>query len=184
MYCKECNKKLSKRNTSGYCQNHNHLSLELKERRKASVDKYNKSDKRKEVNKKYNRTENRRKYMAQWEKEKRKNNMSYRIRCSISANIRNKIKKESSVDTYVNLEEIKTILEKQFDENMSWENYGSYWEIDHIIPQSHFDFTKKKEIIKCWNSKNLRPLTKKENSQKSNSIDYDLINHHKVEFLL
>ena len=37
-------------------------------------------------------------------------------------------------------EELKINLEKQFDNKMTWNNYGSYWHLDHIIPQSHFNF--------------------------------------------
>ena len=27
-------------------------------------------------------------------------------------------------------------LERQFDDKMNWDNYGSYWDVDHIHPQS------------------------------------------------
>ena len=37
-------------------------------------------------------------------------------------------------------EELRKHLEKQFDENMNWENYGIYWHIDHIYPQSKLLF--------------------------------------------
>jgi len=33
-------------------------------------------------------------------------------------------------------EEFKNYLENQFDENMNWENQGSYWTLDHIKPVS------------------------------------------------
>lgn len=48
---------------------------------------------------------------------------------------------------------------------MSWDNYGEYWEIDHIIPKSQFDFTSYNDIgfQICWSLMNLRPLTVSEN---------------------
>lgn len=52
-------------------------------------------------------------------------------------------------------------LEKQFDENMNWENYGTYWEVDHIIPLS-------KEGTIQWD--NSRPLPISENRKKYNNI--------------
>lgn len=61
-----------------------------------------------------------------------------------------------------NLQQLKEHLESQFDENMNWDNYGSYWEIDHIIPQNLFNITtvEDKEFQICWSLKNLRPLEK------------------------
>ena len=49
---------------------------------------------------------------------------------------------------------------------MNWENYGTYWEIDHIKPIEMFDFTNENEIQECWNYKNLQPLTINENRTK------------------
>lgn len=50
-------------------------------------------------------------------------------------------------------------LEKQFDVNMNWDNYGTYWEIDHTIPISKgggFHYT------------NTTPMEITENRKKSN----------------
>ena len=58
------------------------------------------------------------------------------------------------------LEELKEHLEKQFDENMNWDNQGSYWEIDHIIPKNQFHYTTAEDpdFKICWSLMNLRPL--------------------------
>ena len=61
-------------------------------------------------------------------------------------------------------------LEKQFRDGMSWENYGHVWEIDHIIPLSRFDLTKKEELLKACFYKNLQPLLVIENKIKGNKI--------------
>lgn len=64
--------------------------------------------------------------------------------------------------TSYSIKELKVHLESQFDENMTWENMGEYWEIDHIIPQNLFQFTTENDIqFKiCWSLANLRPLEK------------------------
>lgn len=51
---------------------------------------------------------------------------------------------------------------------MNWNNYGIYWEIDHIIPKSLFNFscTEDKEFQVCWSLLNLRPLEKSLNRQR------------------
>jgi hypothetical protein len=61
-------------------------------------------------------------------------------------------------------------LERQFKPGMTWENYGSYWHIDHIIPASSFSYESvdDPEFHACWAITNLRPLEKIKNIQKSN----------------
>jgi hypothetical protein len=74
------------------------------------------------------------------------------------------------------IEQLKEHLEKQFDENMTWDNYGSYWHVDHIYPQSKLPFKSlsDKNFELCWSLNNLRPLEASENLQKSNKIITDI----------
>lgn len=67
-----------------------------------------------------------------------------------------------------NLEQLRQHLESQFTPEMSWENIGKYWEIDHIIPKNQFEFTTyhDKEFQICWSLANLRPLEKFANRQR------------------
>ena len=53
---------------------------------------------------------------------------------------------------------------------MSWENYGSYWHIDHIKPDSRFIYESVEDIEfkKCWALSNLQPLKAEDNLKKSN----------------
>jgi len=64
-------------------------------------------------------------------------------------------------------------LEKQFDERMSWDNYGE-WHVDHIKPISSFNIQEigDNEFIECWSLNNLQPLWGDENIRKSNKLDY------------
>jgi len=56
---------------------------------------------------------------------------------------------------------------------MNWENYGSYWEIDHIVPLSAFKITSYEDesFKNCWSLKNLRPLQHSVNSSKKDQIN-------------
>jgi hypothetical protein len=47
-------------------------------------------------------------------------------------------------------EEFKIYLEEQFDENMNWDNLGTHWQIDHILPINSFDFNDKSQINICF----------------------------------
>jgi hypothetical protein len=65
---------------------------------------------------------------------------------------------------------LKTWLEFRFDSNMNWENFGTHWQIDHIIPISKFDFTREEDIQICFHWTNLQPLPAIENRQKTNKL--------------
>jgi 5-methylcytosine-specific restriction endonuclease McrA len=58
---------------------------------------------------------------------------------------------------------LKIHLERQFSGEMSWQNYGTHWHIDHIIPLKLFDNS---EIRQAWALSNLRPLPAKDNLHK------------------
>lgn len=62
-------------------------------------------------------------------------------------------------------DQLRRSLENQFTSEMNWDNYGSYWEIDHIIPVNTFNYfsVSDKQCKICWSLFNLRPLTLKEN---------------------
>lgn len=59
-------------------------------------------------------------------------------------------------------------LESLFTPEMNWDNYGSYWEIDHIIPKNQFNYNNvnDKQYKICWSLANLRPLTIIENQRR------------------
>ena len=58
-----------------------------------------------------------------------------------------------------------------FDASLSWTNYGTMWDIDHVMPIHSFDIKDKKEVLKCFNWRNTRALDKEENGRKSNNIE-------------
>ena len=62
-------------------------------------------------------------------------------------------------------------LEKQFDDKMSWDNYGIYWWVDHAKPRSLFKFetAEDPEFRRCWALSNLQPMERIINIQKGNS---------------
>ena len=62
-------------------------------------------------------------------------------------------------------------LEKQFMDNMTWDNYGK-WHVDHIQPISSFNIKTigDNEFMRCWSLGNLQPLWGEENIKKSNKL--------------
>jgi len=80
------------------------------------------------------------------------------------------------------LVELKKHLENQFTETMNWNNYGSYWWIDRIVPKSAYSYqnVKNNEFHKCWSLKNIRPLPRHEVVIKGNKILRELIERYKL----
>ena len=63
---------------------------------------------------------------------------------------------------------------------MSFENYGSYWHIDHVIPCSLFNLEEENEIRNCFKWTNLQPLEAHENMSKHDNINKkEVISHYK-----
>lgn len=63
------------------------------------------------------------------------------------------------------LEEFKQYIAAQFDEEMSWDNYGE-WHIDHIKPLSSFDLLDEDQVKECFHYSNTQPLWGPDNMAK------------------
>lgn len=101
-----------------------------------------------------------------------------RIEKAISNGIRIALKTKKAGRTWETLvnysiEALVIHLESQFRDGMTWDNYGSYWHIDHIRPKSWFVYetAEDEEFKKCWSLENLQPLTASENRSKSNRYE-------------
>jgi hypothetical protein len=66
--------------------------------------------------------------------------------------------------------QLKEHLESQFELGMSWENFGTYWHADHIIPLAWFDLDDKNQQRWAFHYSNLQPLTKQDNLRKNAKI--------------
>lgn len=93
--------------------------------------------------------------------------VDYRLNRVMSSSLYTSLKQNKTEQHWENMvsysfQKLKEHIESQFTPEMSWDNYGEYWEIDHIIPKNLFnfsDFTDKQFQI-CWSLANLRPLEK------------------------
>ncbi len=87
-------------------------------------------------------------------------------------------------DTYIDLfgassNFVRSWIEFQFSPEMNWDNYGKYWNFDHITPYDNFDLTIEDQQLKCCIWSNIQPLPYSKNSGKKNKIDLDLIEEKK-----
>lgn len=76
------------------------------------------------------------------------------------------------------ISEFHAHLESQFSEQngFSWENYGTIWEIDHIVPVIKFDLTDPQQLRKAFHYTNCQPLRAVENAMKGDKLPHEL-NH-------
>lgn len=83
------------------------------------------------------------------------------------------------------LSDLKAYIEEQFTSEMSWENFGSVWWIDKIIPRAAYHYSRSSnELRKCWSLKNLRPLLKVECMRKKNKFYWHLIDKYNLYSIL
>jgi 5-methylcytosine-specific restriction endonuclease McrA len=98
-----------------------------------------------------------------------KNPLARTVRAAIGTSLRGSKNNRSwkSLVPYT-LDELKRHLERQFTKHMTWDNYGIYWHLDHIVPVRAFNFTapEDEDFKACWALTNLRPLESKKNLQK------------------
>ena len=155
---------------------------ETKERKRKNYDKWYEQNKehRREYHKQW-RTEN----VDKWRKTKRdyeKNRKDSDPLYKLVANFRTaiyQVLKESNVEknkSYFDIlgytpEELIIHLEKQFKDDMTWDNYG-VWHVDHKLPITSFDIQEMgdEEFMKCWCLDNLQPMWGEENIRKSNKL--------------
>lgn len=104
-------------------------------------------------------------------------NPMYRLNRNVSDGIRCALKENKGGQHWEDLvgytlNDLKEHLEKQFTQDMDWNNYGNYWHIDHIRPKSTFTFSKPEdlEFKKCWRLSNLQPLEASKNIAKNNKM--------------
>ena len=65
----------------------------------------------------------------------------------------------------------KRWINHQLYGNMTSENYGSVWQIDHCLAITSFNLLDENEMKKCFNWVNLRPMYCTENISKGDKID-------------
>lgn len=129
-----------------------------------------------ERNKKYYYKHHKRLMKTQTERHeyKRKNDVGYRLMCNMRLRLwialKGKQKKDKTLKMIgCTLQELKSHIENQFKNNMTWENYGRKgWTIDHIKPLSKFDLSSFEEQTIAFHYTNLQPLWEIDNSRKSN----------------
>lgn len=99
----------------------------------------------------------------------------YKMKLSIKSRMRFALKGEVKSDRTIELlgcsvEYYRDYIQNLFKPGMTFENYGSIWNIDHIIPCAAFDLSMSDEQKKCFHYTNTQPLFVEENASKGDKI--------------
>lgn len=105
---------------------------------------------------------------------RRKTNPEYKISCLL----RNRVKaflygenrKSSKELLGCEYEFVRDWIESQFTDEMSFDNHGTVWHIDHVIPCAKFAITDDDEQKRCFNWTNLQPMASIENMSKGDNV--------------
>lgn len=157
----------------------------IKATRKASYIKH-KNSRVKKLKEWLDKNPEKRKQYKQNERRKNKTNKSLFLRHSISNSIRNalrnkNLKKSSCSEKLLgcSVAQYRQYLESLFEGWMSWNNWGKHkddgikrWNIDHIIPLSHFDLNDTEQQKKAFHYTNTRPLEAFKNLSEGNRRNY------------
>jgi hypothetical protein len=97
--------------------------------------------------------------------------ISQACRARVREALKNKSQKAFGTEALLgcSIDELKTHLESQFTEGMTWENYGE-WHIDHIRPCASFNLTDPAEQKICFHYSNIQPLWASDNLSKGDKI--------------
>jgi hypothetical protein len=110
--------------------------------------------------------EKKRKQNREWVIYNYHNNSQFKLKILLRSRISQSIKDKtnSSIDLLgCDIETYYNYLESQFTKDMTWENHGRVWEIDHITPLNTFNLEDGNEQCQAFNYKNTRPLSITEN---------------------
>jgi hypothetical protein len=116
-----------------------------------------------------------------YERRRRRTDPFYRIRQAISRSISFRIgngkkgwRRSEQLLGYT-IKQLCEHLEKKFSQDMTWDNYGTHWQIDHIKAVALFRLDACKDLAaairECWALSNLQPLRTIDNKKKDAKLN-------------
>lgn len=110
---------------------------------------------------------------TKYQRERRKTDSNFKMAGTLRNRIKKVVKKEQKSKTTMELlgcdiEFLDEWLSFRFEDDMTMENHGKLWHVDHVIPCAKFDLEDKDEQSKCFHWSNLQPMYGKLNLKKRN----------------
>jgi hypothetical protein len=116
----------------------------------------------------------RRKYKRRWDRKAMLDPL-HRLGNNIRAGMHHALKGKKGFRKWEDLvgytlQDLVNHIEPLLSENMTWDNYGLVWHVDHITPKSWFKYTSINDakFKECWALSNLQPKLRADNIRKGN----------------
>ena len=56
----------------------------------------------------------------------------------------------------IDVERFRNWIALQFEPDLNWDNFGTRWQLEHVLPSQYFQLEKEEERRLCWNFINIR----------------------------
>lgn len=113
-------------------------------------------------------------WKSKW-RAKVKDDPAFKLGHAISNNLRHALKEKKAGRHWeillgYTVEDLIQHIDNLLTNGMTWENYGSYWHLDHVKPKSWFKYqsTNDPAFKECWALSNLQPMVALDNMKKRN----------------
>jgi hypothetical protein len=111
-----------------------------------------------------------------WQRKKTKEDIQYKIRMNLKSRLNSAIKNGNKAGSAVDdlgctINEFMNYMRTKFTKEMSWDNWGEIWHIDHIKPLVSFDLENREEFLKACHYTNTQPLLVFDNLSKGAKYD-------------
>ena len=145
--------------------------------------KKNNPEKIQNYNKQYKgeHTEETRKYNREYNSERRQNDENFRIRTDNRSAVSHYFigRKTFLPIVLCSQGDFAHWIRRNCKPDMTYDNYGELWQLDHVIPTCIFDLTDEEQEQFCFSWKNTRPLYKDKNQEKKYSLE-DILEHEAI----
>jgi hypothetical protein len=123
-------------------------------------------------------------YIRKYKAQKRLTDPNFKIYENLRKRIWKCLKNKSNSSKELlgcDIENYKKWIEYTMSKEMTWQNYGTYWNIDHVTPIDSFDLSNKDDVLKAFNWKNTWAMISVDNfSKNSHIVIKDIIKQQKL----
>jgi len=123
-------------------------------------------------------------YYKDYFKKRYYNDINYKLAYILRSRFKSALNGNKKGDSTISLigcslNEFKEHIQLQLKPEMTWDNQGLVWEIDHILPCSSFNLSDVEQQKLCFNYTNLQPLFKTTSIAQSFGYDNHVGNRNK-----
>jgi hypothetical protein len=181
VYCKSCVKIYAQINKEKIAKYKAEYRIQHAQEIKEYFDSI--KEERKEYKKQYelDHKDIRRKWNRENSFNRRHNDINFKLRLNLRSRLSKAIKRNQKAGSAVrdlgcSIPFLKDYIASKFYGDMSWDNYGVVWELDHIEELHTFDLTDPIQFRKAVHYTNLQPLTIEDHKKKTSmSIQNEFI---------